>query len=45
MMTMGAGLFLPAHGLPITGRDRIAAVLNDVADQPAFLSVVAMPRT
>ncbi len=31
MATMGAELFLPAHGLPIHGRERIAMVLDDVA--------------
>ncbi|MEE4360239.1 MAG: alkyl sulfatase dimerization domain-containing protein [Pseudomonadales bacterium] len=32
MMAMDAELFLPAHGLPIQGRDRIRRVLGDVAD-------------
>ncbi len=31
MAKMGAELFLPAHGLPIHGRERIAMVLDDVA--------------
>lgn len=31
MASMGAELFLPAHGLPIQGKARIAAVLDDVA--------------
>lgn len=31
MAGMGAELFLPAHGLPIGGRARIATVLNEVA--------------
>ncbi|MBK5222519.1 MAG: MBL fold metallo-hydrolase [Acidimicrobiia bacterium] len=31
MAAMGAELLLPAHGLPIAGRDRIALVLGDVA--------------
>ena len=31
MAAMGAELLLPAHGLPIAGRDRIATVLGDVA--------------
>jgi len=31
MATMGADLFLPAHGLPIYGKDRIETVLDDVA--------------
>jgi alkyl sulfatase BDS1-like metallo-beta-lactamase superfamily hydrolase len=32
MAGQGAELFLPAHGLPIGGRDRIRRVLTDVAD-------------
>ena len=32
MAAMDAELFLPAHGLPIGGRDRIRRVLTDVAD-------------
>jgi alkyl sulfatase BDS1-like metallo-beta-lactamase superfamily hydrolase len=31
MAGMGAELFLPAHGLPIAGRERIARVLGEVA--------------
>ena len=31
MAAMGADLLLPAHGLPIAGKDRIATVLGDVA--------------
>lgn len=31
MAARGPELFLPAHGLPIHGRNRIATVLNDVA--------------
>jgi len=31
MARQGAELFLPAHGLPIAGRERIARVLDDVA--------------
>ena len=31
MAAMGAELLLPAHGLPIGGRERIATVLGDVA--------------
>ncbi len=31
MAAMGPELLLPAHGLPIVGRDRIAMVLDDVA--------------
>lgn len=32
MAGQGAELFLPAHGLPIAGRDRIQTVLTEVAD-------------
>jgi alkyl sulfatase BDS1-like metallo-beta-lactamase superfamily hydrolase len=32
MVAMEPELLLPAHGLPIAGRDRIAAVLTNVAD-------------
>lgn len=32
MAAKGAELFLPAHGLPIEGRDRIFRVLTDVAE-------------
>jgi len=32
MADQGAELFLPAHGLPIAGADRIRTVLTDVAD-------------
>jgi len=31
MAGMGAELFLPAHGLPVEGKERIANVLDDVA--------------
>ena len=31
MMTQGAELLLPAHGLPVRGAGRIATVLNDLA--------------
>ena len=31
MAAMGAELFIPAHGLPISGAERIARVLDDVA--------------
>jgi glyoxylase-like metal-dependent hydrolase (beta-lactamase superfamily II) len=31
MIARGPELLLPAHGLPIAGRDRIAAVLDDIA--------------
>lgn len=31
MASRGAELFIPAHGLPIGGRDRIACVLDEVA--------------
>ncbi len=37
MANQGAELFMPAHGLPIEGKDRIAGVLNDVADSLEFL--------
>ena len=37
MANQGAELFLPAHGLPIEGKDRIAGVLNDVAGALEFL--------
>jgi len=37
MAAQGAELFLPAHGLPIEGRKRIAGVLNDVAESLEFL--------
>ena len=37
MADKGAELFLPAHGLPIAGRDRIRSVLTDVADALEFL--------
>jgi alkyl sulfatase BDS1-like metallo-beta-lactamase superfamily hydrolase len=37
MAEQGAELFLPAHGLPIEGRDRIRGVLTDVADALEFL--------
>ncbi len=32
MASMEAELFLPAHGLPIAGKERIQSVLNDVAN-------------
>jgi alkyl sulfatase BDS1-like metallo-beta-lactamase superfamily hydrolase len=32
MAAQGAELFLPAHGLPISGRERINRVLSEVAD-------------
>ena len=32
MMTYDAELLLPAHGLPISGTDRINRVLGDIAD-------------
>jgi len=32
MVSRGPELLLPAHGLPIEGRDRIALVLTDIAD-------------
>ncbi|MBI1210965.1 MAG: MBL fold metallo-hydrolase [Alphaproteobacteria bacterium] len=37
MAGQGAELFLPAHGLPIGGKARIAKVLNDVADALEYL--------
>ncbi len=37
MASKGAELFLPAHGLPIEGVDRIQGVLNSVADALEFL--------
>ena len=32
MIARGPELLLPAHGLPIEGRDRIAMVLGDIAE-------------
>jgi glyoxylase-like metal-dependent hydrolase (beta-lactamase superfamily II) len=37
MADRGAELLLPAHGLPIEGRDRIAMVLTDIASALEFL--------
>lgn len=37
MADQGAELFLPAHGLPIGGAERIRGVLTDVADALEFL--------
>lgn len=37
MAAQGAELFLPAHGLPIEGKDRIRGVLIDVAEALEFL--------
>ncbi len=37
MADQGAELFLPAHGLPIEGKDRIRRVLIDVAEALEFL--------
>ena len=37
MANQGAELFLPAHGLPIEGRDRIRNTLTDVAESLEFL--------
>jgi alkyl sulfatase BDS1-like metallo-beta-lactamase superfamily hydrolase len=37
MAAQGAELFLPAHGLPIEGRERIRGVLTDVAEALEFL--------
>ncbi len=44
MATMGAELLLPAHGLPIEGSERIARVLNEVAQalEDIVTTVVAM---
>lgn len=37
MAEQGAELLLPAHGLPISGRERIRRVLTDVADALEYL--------
>ncbi len=37
MASRGVELFLPAHGLPIQGEDRIRRVLNEVADVLDYL--------
>ncbi|WP_439105829.1 alkyl sulfatase dimerization domain-containing protein [Congregibacter sp.] len=37
MSAMEAELFLPAHGLPICGKERIATVLDDVASALEYL--------
>jgi len=37
MAAQGAELFLPAHGLPIEGKDRICGVLTEVAESLEFL--------
>ena len=37
MAEKDAELFLPAHGLPIAGKERIRGVLNDVAEALEFL--------
>ena len=37
MASQDAELFMPAHGLPIAGKDRIRRVLTDVADSLEFL--------
>ena len=37
MAETGVELFLPAHGLPIQGKERIKGVLTDVADSLEFL--------
>ncbi len=37
MAEKGAELFLPAHGLPIAGAERIRSVLSDVAEALEFL--------
>jgi alkyl sulfatase BDS1-like metallo-beta-lactamase superfamily hydrolase len=44
MIAVGPELLVPAHGLPIAGRDRIAMVLGDIADALEHLvaDVIAM---
>jgi alkyl sulfatase BDS1-like metallo-beta-lactamase superfamily hydrolase len=44
MIAAGAELLVPAHGLPIAGRERIAMVLGDIADalQNLVAEVIAM---
>lgn len=37
MQAMGAELLIPAHGLPISGNDRISLVLGEMADVLEFL--------
>lgn len=44
MANQGAELFLPAHGLPIAGEQRIRTVLNDVADSLEFLVTETLTR-
>ena len=44
MAERDAELFLPAHGLPIQGKQRIKSVLNDVADSLEFLVKETLDR-
>lgn len=44
MARQGAELFLPAHGLPIAGADRIRRVLTDVAESLEFLVTETIQR-
>jgi len=44
MAEQGAELFLPAHGLPIEGKQRIKTVLSDVADSLEFLVKETLDR-
>ncbi len=44
MAAQGAELFLPAHGLPIEGRERIQRVLIDVAESLEFLVTETIAR-
>lgn len=44
MASRGAELFIPAHGLPIEGRDRIAGVLTEVAEALEFLVTETLER-
>lgn len=44
MIAAGPELFLPAHGLPIAGRERIAGVMGQVADTLEALVVEVLAR-
>lgn len=44
MANQGAELFMPAHGLPIAGKDRIKRVLTDVAESLEFLVKETLQR-
>lgn len=44
MANQGAELFLPAHGLPIAGENRIRTVLTDVAEALEFLVTETLSR-